>query len=110
VKVLVCGGRDFSDIFAMRAALKELLPGTIIVHGAAKGADALAGTVAREMGFEVREYPAKWDVHGRSAGPRRNIEMLEKEIPDLVIAFPGGKGTAHMCSIAEKAGVTVKKL
>ena len=28
--------------------------------------------------------------------------------PDLVIAFPGGKGTAMMVDLARKAGVEVK--
>jgi UDP-N-acetylmuramoylalanine-D-glutamate ligase len=54
-------------------------------------------------------YPAKWDLHGKSAGPIRNQQMLDTGV-DLVIAFPGGKGTAHMVSIAKKAGVKVVEI
>ena len=35
----------------------------------------------------------------------RNQEMLDEGLPDLVVAFPGGKGTAHMVKIAQKANV-----
>lgn len=33
--------------------------------------------------------------------------MLTSENPQVVIAFPGGKGTADMIAIAKKAGVDV---
>lgn len=52
-----------------------------------------------------------WEIHGqRLAGPMRNKQMLVEGKPELVIAFPGGTGTAHMCGIAEAAGVKVLKV
>jgi UDP-N-acetylmuramoylalanine-D-glutamate ligase len=33
--------------------------------------------------------------------------MLEREKPDLVVAFPGGRGTADMVAKARAAGVEV---
>jgi hypothetical protein len=33
--------------------------------------------------------------------------MLMEGKPDLVVGFPGGRGTAHMCRIAGEAGVEV---
>jgi hypothetical protein len=33
--------------------------------------------------------------------------MLREGKPDLVIAFPGGRGTAHMTRIALEAGLKV---
>lgn len=44
------------------------------------------------------------DLFGRQQV--RNRQMLEHE-PDLVIAFPGGKGTADMIRVARKAGQKV---
>lgn len=55
-------------------------------------------------------YHADWNAHGRSAGPIRNAKMLAEGKPDLVVAFPGGKGTAHMVGIARKAGVPVVEM
>jgi hypothetical protein len=44
----------------------------------------------------VIEFPANWKVYGRAAGPIRNMKMLLEGKPDLVVAFPGGIGTADM--------------
>lgn len=83
----------------------------IIVEGGAKGADTIAREWATDRGIEYREYPAKWSEHGRAAGPIRNQEMLDKEQPDLVIAFHpnlnGSKGTNHMVNYANRKGVDV---
>lgn len=78
---------------------------TEIAHGAAKGADALAGQIAQELGLPVTEYPANWRRYGQVAGMIRNKEMLKDFQPDAVLAAPGGNGTANMVGIAMKAGV-----
>jgi hypothetical protein len=105
-RVIVCGGRDYSDKAAIYRALDGLESDAVIVHGGARGADRLAGEVAALQGRWQESFPANWAEHGKSAGPRRNIAMLEAGA-DLVIAFPGGKGTAHMVKIARQAGVPV---
>jgi hypothetical protein len=55
-------------------------------------------------------YPADWTRHGKAAGPKRNQLMLDKEKPDLVIAFPGGKGTADMVARAKAQGFKVMEV
>ena len=50
---------------------------------------------------------AEWHRLGRKAGPIRNQRMLDEGKPDLVVAFPGGTGTAGMVALACKAGVRV---
>jgi hypothetical protein len=54
--------------------------------------------------------PAKWKQYGNWAEMNRNIKMLVEHRPDLVIAFPGGSGTANMCRLAEDDGVPVQRL
>lgn len=107
MRILVCGGRDFNDWGYLDAVLSFYVPpNSTIVHGDAKGADRLANRWALYYDQSVEAYPADWDKHKKAAGAIRNKEMLDTGI-DLVIAFPGGKGTAHMVSIAKKAGVRV---
>jgi hypothetical protein len=53
--------------------------------------------------------PADWNKHGRSAGFRRNLEMAEMQ-PDVVLACPGGRGTANMVEIARSKGLRVVML
>ncbi len=51
-------------------------------------------------------FRALWERHGRAAGVIRNQAMLDYGI-DLVLAFPGGRGTADMVRRARSAGVAV---
>lgn len=110
MKLLVSGSREFSDFALTRRWLQALLlPGDILIHGAARGADTAAAVVALEMGIECIPYPADWDKYGKKAGPIRNQQMLEAEHPDLVLAFPlhGSRGTWDMMDRAIKAKVHV---
>lgn len=50
-------------------------------------------------------YRAEWTLYGKSAGPRRNAEMLEDA--DVLIAFPGGDGTADCVTKARRAQIPV---
>ena len=101
VSALVCGGRNFHGWTAMSEALDRIRP-DVIIHGAAAGADAMAGRYARENDIECREFPAEWERHGRSAGYRRNQQMLDEGKPDMVVAFPGGPGTQNMVKISRQ--------
>jgi len=80
---------------------------SVVIHGAAPGADTLAGRWAELRRVPVEAFPADWEKHGRAAGPIRNAPMLAEGKPDLVVAFPGGRGTANMCKQARAAGVKV---
>ena len=106
VSALVCGGRNFHGWTAMSEALDRIRP-DVIIHGAAAGADAMAGRYAQENGIECREFPAEWERYGRSAGYRRNQQMLDEGKPDLVVAFPGGPGTQNMVKVSRQQGFEV---
>lgn len=113
MRVLVCGGREFNDAALMWATLNEQHATdvfTLVIHGGARGADYMAGLWASETGIEVKVFPADWNRHRKAAGPLRNQQMLAEGKPDLVIAFPGGAGTADMVRRANAAGVEVIKI
>lgn len=106
-KVLVCGGRDYQNrdiLFRILDASNADRPIDLIIHGAARGADSLAQAWADNRGVRCLQFPADWKTDGKAAGPIRNRRML-LEGPDLVLAFPGGKGTADMKKQARKMGV-----
>jgi hypothetical protein len=109
-RVLVCGGRDCTDRAAVYASLDSLHAEhrfTVLIAGGARGADTLAAEWAGERGIPTEVYMAEWERLDRKAGPIRNQRMLDEGCPDLVVAFPGGTGTAGMMGIARKAGVPV---
>lgn len=109
--VLVCGGRDYANEVELFTTLdmirceKEI---TLIIHGGARGADALAGMWARLHKIPEKVFLPDWKTFGKSAGQLRNSQMLMEGNPDLVTAFSGGKGTQNMVSLARAAGVKVK--
>lgn len=108
MRILVCGGRDFTNRQTLEIVLWNYLTKvTAIIHGDARGADRMAGVWANTHNIEEIRFPADWNKYGKSAGPIRNEQMLIEGRPDLVIAFPGGVGTADMVNRAKKAGVKV---
>jgi aspartokinase-like uncharacterized kinase len=106
VRVIVCGGRDYADRRRVVEVLAGLPEDTVVVHGAARGADRIAGEVATSLGLRVEAHPANWRCHGKAAGPLRNRAMLAAGV-DLVVAFPGGSGSADMVRRARRAGIHV---
>jgi len=121
-KILVTGSREFTDFTVIQRALsveRALANGErmIVIHGAAKGADSIAGELAR-LAYNCSEVsvPADWANDPKSgplgAGPVRNRVMLALG-PDVVLAFykDGAKniGTRGMVAEARKAGIEVKE-
>ncbi len=122
--VLVCGGRTYgmerTDSGQLTKAaqhqrtligqrLAQLPPGTIIIEGGAPGADLIARETAQALGLHCAEVAALWGSYGRSAGHRRNQAMLDLR-PELVIAFPGGAGTANCVFQARQRGIRVEEV
>jgi uncharacterized protein YuzE len=108
-RTLVCGGRDYRDERYLGEILDALNP-SAIGHGRARGADRLAGAWATARRVEERAYPAGWTKFGHAAGPIRNREMLVDFKPDVVVAFPGRRGTTDMIGLAEARGVPVIRI
>jgi hypothetical protein len=108
MRVLVCGGRDYTNADALGRILdgmKSAHGQLTIIHGGAKGADTLAGTWALANDCLLKVYRADWKAHGPAAGPMRNQWMIDESLPDCVVAFPGGAGTADVVRRARKAGI-----
>jgi hypothetical protein len=105
-RALVTGGRDYNDAATVNATLSQLAP-SWIAQGGAAGADALALAWARRTKTPFSTYPADWATYGKAAGPIRNRYMLDHFRPDVVVAFPGGRGTEHMVAYADFCGVPV---
>jgi hypothetical protein len=91
----------------MRLYLAFRRSGDVLIHGAAPGADRLAAEIWQPQGGTIEAYPADWKAHGKGAGPIRNQRMLDAK-PDIVIAFPGGSGTADMVRRARSKGLKVR--
>lgn len=113
-RILVCGGRSYNDWGKVSRTLDScrewFAPNFCIIQGGATGADALAKQWAKLYGICCIQVDAQWGFYDKAAGSIRNQWMLNFCLPELVIAFPGGVGTARMVAIASKAGVPVYAL
>lgn len=113
-RIIVTGSREWKDPNAARKAIADRLfdvnVESIIVHGAARGADRFAHQEAEKLGLLVEPHPADWSK-GKSAGLQRNEEMARLGA-DLCIAFWNGKsnGTKHMLNMAEKYGIETEEV
>ena len=113
------GGRDLA--WPQQRVAAELLARSggrlvhLLLHGGARGADAAIGRAAQQLGWSSLVMPAQWQLHGRAAGPIRNRELLEQAVARaeahsspgyqasvLVVAFPGGTGTASLVQHARR--------
>lgn len=107
---LICGGRDFADKALFQDTINRLVSDRgfpkRIVHGGARGADAMGQALGDCMGIPCIAVLPDWSK-GKIAGPLRNQRMLDEWKPDLVVAFPGGRGTNDMVRRARKAGVEI---
>ncbi len=105
----------------------ELLLPLTLVYGCATGADTLASAFAISRDWKLDPFPADWPNcgalcpmdggrHRRKrrdgsrycpiAGHLRNQAMVDSGL-DVLVAFPGGTGTADMTRRARKAGVRI---
>lgn len=125
MKVLVTGGRGYTNRRELYDTLDEiarLSDISLVIHGGAMGADALADEWAKIHGFKVLRVPADWSnlegptvviktrrdgkKYNAAAGGIRNQKMVDMK-PDLVVCFPGGRGTEDCASRARRCGLKV---
>ena len=109
-KLIVAGGRDFTDRLLLEQNIQELANGIYadmalsIVSGMAQGADMLAYLFAVKNNIVVYQFPADWDRYGKRAGYLRNEEMARHA--DGLLAFWDGqsRGTKHMIETILRMG------
>lgn len=107
LSVGVTGGRDYACRDRVFSVLKRLK--IDILHiGDASGADEFARLWADEHGVPVIIHEAEWNKYGKGAGPIRNRHLVRSV--DLLVAFPGGRGTANCVEQALKEGVIVLRV
>jgi YspA, cpYpsA-related SLOG family len=112
MNVCINGSRTFHDFNKMLLELAIHLPKSSdlkLILGGAKGADTLAHQYAIMYRIPYKIYPADWNKFGKSAGFKRNEEMID--ISDRLISFWDGEsnGTKHTIqyAISKNLSVTV---
>jgi hypothetical protein len=140
MKLLVCGGREYGSHDGEIETLNRMLDmlvgaGDTIIQGGAFGADDLAWRWWKrhasavlmvefwiDGGYGNRHQTERFDQtraryvrcgawsEGKHMGMARNRRQLDDSGADIVLAFPGGTGTAGMVQYARRQGVTVLRV
>ena len=109
MKLAIIGSRTFNNYMLLKETLEQYKPKiTLVISGAAKGADSLGEKWALENQIQTLIFPAKWDEYGKKAGFIRNEDIIKN--CDGCIAFWDGvsKGTQHSISLCEKYNKPIK--
>ncbi|MGN0172029.1 MAG: DUF2493 domain-containing protein [Acutalibacteraceae bacterium] len=117
-RIVVAGCRDYEEYDDAKEYIEMCIEKIrekytlVFLSGGCRGADMLGERYAKENGFCIERYPADWQKYGKSAGPKRNLQMAK--VCDYVICFWDGKsrGTASMISYAKelKKPLKIKKI
>lgn len=110
-QIIICGGRDY-HFQARDIALLDRLHAehsfSEVVHGGCTGADLCGKAWAVGKGIPDTPFLAEWTKLGKAAGPARNVAIAKYVGDDaIVVAFPGGRGTANMLKCAMARGLAV---
>ena len=128
-RVIVAGGRNFNNHELLVARLNHLLKDKKeeeieIISGTADGADVHGEWYAKEKGYKLVQYPAKWDdlttpgaiikyrkdgkPYNVKAGPDRNLLMAQNA--DAAVIFWDGKssGSKNMIDTAKRLKLLVR--
>lgn len=112
MRIVVTGGRSYGNrgmLFGVLDRLRDDRGITEVIEGGQEGADRLARIWAESRGVLCLTVSADWTKHGAAAGPIRNRAMLDHR-PDMVVAFPGGKGTADCRAQARARRIPVMEV
>ena len=109
MKIAIIGSRNFTNYKLLQEILEQYKPKiTLVVSGAAKGADSLGEKWALENNIQTLIFPADWNQYGKRAGFIRNEDIIKN--CDYCVAFWDGesKGTKHSLSLCKKYNKPVK--
>lgn len=103
-RVGIVGSREFPDRHAVEQLVASLPEEVVVVSGGARGVDTWAIEAAKRRDMRTLVLPADWQRYGKSAGMRRNTELVR--IVNIVHAFWDGKsrGTQHTIELARESG------
>ena len=113
MKLAVVGSRGVTDKELIwneiDSYIKEIgEPCGLIISGGARGVDSIAEVWADAHGVQKSIWLADWDKFGKSAGYRRNMDIVAESTHVLAIYDGQSKGTMHSIKLATDKGKQLK--
>ena len=111
MRVAIIGSRSFTDYELFKLKCDTILSSAdsiTIISGGAKGTDRLTERYAAEKHIPILIYKANWDLHGRSAGMKRNNQMLNDCTHVIAFWDSHSPGTLHMINQSRTSGKKIR--
>lgn len=106
MKTIIAGSRHITDYDLLCRCVKASgFEITEVVSGMARGVDTLGVRYAKEHNLPLVCFPADWQKYGKSAGPRRNLEMARYADALIAITLDNSRGTQDMIWRAQGLGL-----
>ena len=111
MRVIIAGSRTVVSYDLVKRCIERALTRnkhiiiTEVVSGTARGVDTLGEEYARKHNITIKQFPADWNKHGKSAGYKRNEQMAHYADALIAIQHNESRGTAHMINIAKDQGL-----
>ena len=108
MRTIIAGSREGFDYADVLCAVHECgWSVTTVISGNARGVDSLGERFANHRQIPCEIYPANWNLHGKSAGYKRN-ELMATKAEALIALWDGeSRGTKHMINIAKRQGLRI---
>jgi len=108
MRVIIAGGRDFSNYDYLVDAIEESgYKITTVISGHATGADTLGEIYADDNDIPLEVYPADWSKNGKAAGHIRNAQMADVADAAIIMWDGESKGTWNMIKEMKKRGLPI---
>lgn len=108
MKVIIAGSRSIKDRKIVDKAIEASgFSITEVVSGGASGVDSLGEAWAADHKIPVKQFPAKWELHGKAAGPIRNKQMADYAEALIAVWDGNSRGTLNMITQAKCKGLHV---
>lgn len=120
-RLIIAGTRSFNNYEYLKEVCDYVLSDVVkthtisIISGTANGADKLGERYAKDKGYKLYRFPAKWNrqsdgSYDKSAGYKRNNEMAifasQVQKNGCLIFWDGiSRGTKSMIEIAKKMNI-----
>jgi len=106
-RIIIAGHRRYDNYKQFKHYVSQILKNIdhtklCLISGDAPGADTLTIQYARDNCIPVLVIGADWKLHGKSAGPKRNLLMAQQATHLIAFLAPGSKGTKSMINIAKR--------
>lgn len=98
----------FEQLTALLSKVLEANQDLVIISGGARGVDSWAAEFAEEYKLECVEHLPNWDLHGKSAGFKRNHTIWNDATCGIAFWDGKSKGTEHSFKIAENQDKPLK--